>query len=46
MTATLGRVVATYDRNTFFNWPGYGSCLYVNSNLPYAMNLFLYAAGY
>ena len=25
VTAGLGRVVATFDRNTFFNYPGYGS---------------------
>jgi hypothetical protein len=46
VAAGLGRVVVTYDRNTFFNWPGYGSHLFANSNLAYAMNLFLFAGGY
>jgi hypothetical protein len=44
--ANLGRVVATFDRNTFFNFPGYGSNILANSNLAYAINLFLYAGGY
>jgi hypothetical protein len=46
VSAGLGRVVATFDRNTFFNWPGYGSNILDASNLSYAVNLFLYAGGY
>jgi hypothetical protein len=46
VSAGLGRAVATFDRNTFFNWPGYGSNLFDRSNLAYAVNLFLYAGGY
>ncbi len=43
--AGAGRVAVTCDRNTFLNPPGFGTCLYSASNLIYAMNLFLWAAG-
>jgi hypothetical protein len=46
VTAGLGRVVATFDRNTFFNPPGYGTHIMEYSNLAYALNLFLFAGGY
>jgi hypothetical protein len=46
VSAGLGRVLATFDRNTFFNYPGYGTSIVEASNLPYAVNLFLWAAGY
>jgi hypothetical protein len=44
--AGYGRAVATFDRNTFFNWPGYGTNILDHSNLAYALNLFLFAAGF
>jgi hypothetical protein len=44
--AGVGRVVATFDRNTFFNYPGYGSNLFDVSNAQYAVNLFVWAGGY
>lgn len=44
--AGSGRVVATFDRNTFFNFPGYGSNIFDVSNLQYALNLFFWAGGY
>lgn len=43
--AGAGRVAVTCDRNTFLNPPGFGTCLYSASNLIYAVNLFLWAAG-
>lgn len=46
VNAGTGRVVATFDRNTFFNPPGYGSSLADAANCAYAMNLFLWAGGY
>jgi hypothetical protein len=39
-----GRVAVTFDRNTFLNTPGFGTCLFSASNLVYAVNLFLWAA--
>jgi hypothetical protein len=44
--AGYGRAVVTFDRNTFFNWPGYGTNILDYSNLAYGLNLFLFAAGY
>jgi hypothetical protein len=44
--ASLGRVVATFDRNTFFNFPGTGTNITEASNASYAINLFLWAGGY
>jgi hypothetical protein len=46
ITAGSGRVAVTFDRNSFFNPPGYGSCLTDASNMPFAVNLFLWAGGY
>ncbi len=49
VTAGSGRVVATFDRNTFFNPvagpPLFGTDLSRASNVTYATNLFLWAAG-
>ena len=42
----LGRVVATFDRNTFFNPPGLGTNISNDSNSYYAINLFMWVAGY
>jgi hypothetical protein len=44
--AGAGRVLATFDRNTFFNVPGFGTSIADASNLSYALNVFLWAAGY
>jgi hypothetical protein len=44
--AGMGRVVGTFDRNTFFNYPGFGSNLLEVSNLSYAINIFLWTGGY
>jgi hypothetical protein len=43
--AGSGRVVATFDRNTFLTAPGFGTHLDDASNLIFAMNLFHWASG-
>jgi len=45
VSAGAGRVVATFDRNTFFNYPGIGTNLFDMSNLTYALNVFFWAGG-